>query len=144
MRKPKRLKSQVVAGLMAMLPTKTKSTTLPDLIALHPKTVWNSSGSRNGIAPTTSQNIELPLMAAPKVGMRSVRRLMSGAGVRSRCQVPRDEQRRRGDGEDDRERPARRAVGHDLAGIGDGAERSAGEHDAELVQRRRRSRSRCP
>ena len=88
MRKPKRLNSHVVAGLMAMLPTKTKSTTLPDLIALHPKTVWKSSGSRNGIAPTTSQNIELPLMAAPKVGMRSVRRLMSGAGVRSRCQVP--------------------------------------------------------
>ena len=27
-------------------------------------------------------------MAAPKVGMRSVRRLMSGDGVRSRCQVP--------------------------------------------------------
>ena len=73
---------------MAMLPTKTKSTTLPDLIALHPKTVWKSSGSRNGIAPTTSQNSELPLMAAPKVGMRSVRRLMSGAGVRRRCHVP--------------------------------------------------------
>ena len=87
-RKPKRLKSQVVAGLMAMLPTKTKSTTLPDLIALQPNTVWNSNGSRNGIAPTTSQNIELPLMAAPKVGMRSVRRLMSGTGVRSRCQAP--------------------------------------------------------
>ena len=88
MRKPKRLNSHVVAGLMAMLPTKTKSTTLPDLMALHPKTVWKSSGSRKGIAPTTSQKSELPLMAAPKVGMRSVRRLMSGAGVRSRCQVP--------------------------------------------------------
>jgi len=53
------------------------------LIALHPKTVWKSSGSRNGIAPTTSQNIELPLVVAPKVGIFRTRRLMSGAGARS-------------------------------------------------------------
>ena len=99
---------------MAMLPTKTKSTTLPDLIALHPKTVWNSSGSRNGIAPTTSQNSELPLMAAPNVGMRSVRRLTSGAGVRRRCQVPATNRAPDATGEEDRERPARRAVGHHL------------------------------
>ena len=129
---------------MAMLPTKTKSTTLPDLIALHPKTVWNSNGSRNGIAPTTSQNIELPLMAAPKVGMRSVRRLMSGTGVRSRCQAPATNSAaaartrtiasvQRGVPSDD-----------DLAGVGDGAERAAGEQRRRACPAAAGSRSRCP
>ena len=72
-------------GLIPMLPTKTPITTAPALTGLHPNTSWNSSVSRNGIAPTTSQKKMFPAIALPSVGMRSTRRFTSGAGVRSRC-----------------------------------------------------------
>ena len=70
-----------------MLPAKRKSTTAPDFTACHPNTVWKSSGSRNGAAPTAIQKTPLPRAAAPNVGIRSVRRLISGAGVRRRWRI---------------------------------------------------------
>src|SRR6478672_9247087 len=76
---------KVVAGLIAMLPRKTASTTAPDLIGLQSNTVWNSSGSRKGTAPIASQIGVLPAIAAPNVGIRSVRRSSSGVSVRNRC-----------------------------------------------------------
>jgi hypothetical protein len=84
-RKPKRFIRGVVAGLMPMLPTKMNSTMAPDLTGLQPKTFWNSSGSRNGAAPTMIQNSDPPPIVARSVLRRSTRRSTRGCSVRSRC-----------------------------------------------------------
>ena len=53
-RNPNRLISGVVAGLIPTFPAKTNAVSAPDLTGDQPNSVWNSSGSRNGIDPTTS------------------------------------------------------------------------------------------
>ncbi len=84
-RKPYRLRSGVVAGLIPMLPTNTKSTTRPDFTALQPSASWNISGSRNGTAPTAIQNSEPPDTDARNVLIFRVLRSTSGLSLRSRC-----------------------------------------------------------
>lgn len=59
-RSPKRFSRYVVAGLIAMLPTNTNSTTAPERTGLQPNASWNISVSRNGTAPTTIQYSEPP------------------------------------------------------------------------------------
>lgn len=59
-RKPNRLISGVVAGLIPTFPAKMNRTTAPDFTGDQPNSVCHSSGSRNGPAPTTSQYREPP------------------------------------------------------------------------------------
>lgn len=73
-----------MAGLIPMLPTKTKSTSDPDLTALQPNTSWKSSGSRKGTDPTATQNAEPPDTDARKDCVRSVPRSINGSPARSR------------------------------------------------------------
>src|SRR5215469_3362448 len=86
-RNPNRLISGVVAGLIPTLPAKMNSTTAPDFTGDQPNRVWNSSGSRNGAAPTTSQYSDPPNWETRKVSTRSVRRFSSGCGARRRCRT---------------------------------------------------------
>ena len=86
-RNPNRLISGVVAGLIPTFPTKTNAVTAPDLIGDQPNWVWNSSGSRKGIAPQTSQYAVPPNCETRNVGTVSVRRLISGCRAPRRCQT---------------------------------------------------------
>ena len=67
-RNPNRLISGVVSGLIPTLPTKMKAVTAPDFTGDQPNWVWNSSGSRNGAAPTTSQYAVPPNWETRNVG----------------------------------------------------------------------------
>ena len=49
LRNPKRRMTGVVTVFIPRLPAKTASTRSPDLNALSPKPIWNSSGKRKGI-----------------------------------------------------------------------------------------------
>jgi hypothetical protein len=62
-------------------------TTAPDFTGDQPNRVWNSSGSRNGAAPTTSQYSVPPACETRNVSTASVRRLSSGCGARRRCRT---------------------------------------------------------
>src|ERR1700761_8250844 len=77
-RKPKRLISGVVAGLMPTLPANTNAVTAPDFTGDQPNCTWNISGSRNGIAPTTKKYIVPPSCDTRNVRTERVRRLSSG------------------------------------------------------------------
>ena len=121
-RKPKRFSSGVVAGLIAMLPTNRNSTSAPDLTGLQPNTVWKSSGSRNGTEPTTIQKTALPPIEAPNVGIRSVRRLSSGAGAAQQVAHGRGERERRDGAERRRLRPRRRRHRDEVGGVGEPGE----------------------
>ena len=59
-RKPNRLISGVVAGLIPTFPANTNAVTAPDFTGDQPNWTWNISGSRNGIAPTTKKYIVPP------------------------------------------------------------------------------------
>ncbi len=76
-----------MAGLIPTLPAKMNSTTAPDFTGDQPNCVWNSSGSRNGAAPTTSQYSDPPSSEVRKVSTPSVRRFSSGCLARRRCQT---------------------------------------------------------
>ena len=54
-RKPNRLISGVVAGLIPTFPANTNAVTAPDFTGDQPNWTWNISGSRNGIAPNTKK-----------------------------------------------------------------------------------------
>jgi len=84
-RNPNRLISGVVAGLIPTFPAKTNAATAPDLIGDQPYWTWNSSGSRNGIEPTTTMYREPPACDTRNVGTLRVRRLSSGWAARRRC-----------------------------------------------------------
>src|SRR6202034_556591 len=86
-RNPNRFSRYEVAGLTAMFPAKTNRTMAPDLIADQPKTVSNSSGSRNGTAAIAMKDNDPLVTATRNVGIRSVRRSISGSGTRRRCRT---------------------------------------------------------
>ncbi len=77
-RNPNRLISGVVAGLIPTFPAKMNSVTAPDFTGDQPKSVWNSSGSRNGMAKHTSQYSVPPACVTRNVCTRRVRRFSSG------------------------------------------------------------------
>src|SRR6202008_196994 len=67
-RKPNRLISGVVAGLIPTFPANTNAVTAPDFTGDQPNWTWNISGSRNGTAPQTSQNARTPACVPRGVG----------------------------------------------------------------------------
>jgi hypothetical protein len=88
-RNPYLLRRYEVAGLIPMFPTKTNKTRAPDLTADQPKTVSNSSGSRNGTAATAMKDSDPLVTATRNVETRSVRKSISGSGTRRRCRTAR-------------------------------------------------------
>src|SRR3984957_19186120 len=75
LRNPKRRMTGVVTVFIPRLPAKTASTRSPDLNALNPKPIWNSSGKRNGITLIETRKREPPLIVTAKVRLLSAERL---------------------------------------------------------------------
>ena len=140
-RKPNRVSSGVVAGLMPRLPTNSSShERCPASTGDQPKPTWNSSGSRNGIAFTPSRNADPAGVREPEGADPERRRLTSGC--RRAAQVP-DRERADDDPDDGERRPraarprrSRRATEPRAVTDRDG---DADEHEAEHVEARHRA-----
>ncbi len=77
-RNPNRCRIGVVNGLIAMLPTNTPMTSMPERRGLQPKPSWNISARRKGAALIATRKKEPPRFAARNVGTRSTRRSSKG------------------------------------------------------------------
>src|ERR1700722_5334127 len=78
LRKPKRRITGVVTVFIPRLPAKTASTSSPDLNALSPKPIWNSSGKRKGITLIETRKREPPRIVTANVRILSDERLGKG------------------------------------------------------------------
>src|ERR1700730_3987546 len=90
LRNPKRRMSGVVTVFIPRLPAKTASTRSPDLKALNPKPIWNSSGKRNGITLIATRKREPPQIVTANVRIRRDERLIRGDVCRPECQTMSD------------------------------------------------------
>ena len=82
---PNRRISGVVTGLIVRLPRNNAVTIRPAANGDQPNSSWNSSGSRNGTAVTTSRYTEPPVTETRSVRTRRTAGRIRGAGLRSRC-----------------------------------------------------------